>query len=874
MIRLATVNGVRERAAPGQSFERASEQIVADLATGWTVISPHTSKPQRDQEVVWLYGREWRYVARLYGYELPEGWCICPPSQQECQCRRPGSPKDTVAVWLVGASPITERDYKDIQDGERHQTPFTTRDIPERDWYGEAAAAWTAAHRRRRRAGDERGALRRWRMVLEVRRLAVEYLAQPLAYEDVEVDDRGQLLFELSPGEGPVPLETIYELPGHKTAKLRTIDSEGAMLVCDVEGTDPVAACDYARARRTDHRRLVRDQAATGTVLKREEQTFRDLINGRARNLELRDLLADPTRALAPPRQPTVEAAVQPQLDRAQREAVAFALESRDIAVVQGPPGTGKTTFIAELISRHLRKHPGDRVLMASQTHQATDHLLAQLHELEPDIPLVRVGRDLKKIAPEVRRFWVHATEPWQSGVRERVMRYRKHLRARVTLDEQDQEQLGRIVAIQDRYLGNDAAGPAAQSRVTDARVLAGTCYGVSSSREARELTYDLAIVEEAGKATPAEALMAIVRADRVLLVGDSRQLAPTPDRALDKILRQAAKDPTAIEDPKLRKKATELARDLEQERERLLQAGHDAPPRFTAETLFTYLARRFAAENPGMQATLRTQYRMVSGIGELISDVFYEGELEHGRHRAGKQRDPRATATTAAHVRLLDVQGEATQAPGSTSWSNQQEVRVAIRELQALNRAAGEPQQPGAKRRQPGAGPQQPGAKHRQPGQNPLGVAVITGYLAQQRALRRALRNTDLPNLKVRLGLLDSFQGDEEEVVIVSITRTDRPGYLSERNRVNVALSRAKSLLIVLVDGHAARTGTLGKPIKEVLAYIDHRIDTGDQRYETETIKRGRRKTQSRQTRNQPTQDQQPNRDKREQSTRTGRER
>jgi len=57
------------------------------------------------------------------------------------------------------------------------------------------------------------------------------------------------------------------------------------------------------------------------------------------------------------------------------------------------------------------------------------------------------------------------------------------------------------------------------------------------------------------------------------------------------------------------------------------------------------------------------------------------------------------------------------------------------------------------------------------------------------------------------RVGTVDKFQGQQAEVVIVSMTtsgETDLPrhiGFLYSKNRLNVALSRARSLAVVVAS-------------------------------------------------------------------------
>lgn len=84
---------------------------------------------------------------------------------------------------------------------------------------------------------------------------------------------------------------------------------------------------------------------------------------------------------------------IQQRMDDDKRDAVRAALSEPALLLVQGPPGTGKTTFITELVLQTLRRTPGARILLTSQTHVALDNSLERiLKESSGAVTAVRIG--------------------------------------------------------------------------------------------------------------------------------------------------------------------------------------------------------------------------------------------------------------------------------------------------------------------------------------------------------------------------------------------------------------------------------------------------------------------------------------------------
>lgn len=76
----------------------------------------------------------------------------------------------------------------------------------------------------------------------------------------------------------------------------------------------------------------------------------------------------------------------------------------------------------------------------------------------------------------------------------------------------------------------------------------------------------------------------------------------------------------------------------------------------------------------------------------------------------------------------------------------------------------------------------------------------VITPYRSQVDAIKKELNNANLLT-HVKINTVDSFQGQEADIVIFSAVRTESEGFTNDAQRLNVALTRAKRILRVVGD-------------------------------------------------------------------------
>jgi len=91
--------------------------------------------------------------------------------------------------------------------------------------------------------------------------------------------------------------------------------------------------------------------------------------------------------------------------------------------------------------------------------------------------------------------------------------------------------------------------------------------------------------------------------------------------------------------------------------------------------------------------------------------------------------------------------------------------------------------------------------------------IAVISPYKQQIQLLKEQLQHSAALHPygdKIAINTIDSFQGQERDIVYISMTRSNtenKIGFLSDTRRMNVAMTRARKKLVVIGD-----SGTLSQ--------------------------------------------------------------
>ncbi|KAL4932971.1 putative DNA helicase [Aspergillus undulatus] len=485
------------------------------------------------------------------------------------------------------------------------------------------------------------------------------------------------------------------------------------------------------------------------------------------------------------PLQPDYEAAgpvefMDPTLNDSQKEAIRFALASRDIALIHGPPGTGKTHTLIELITQMVKRNL--RVLVCGPSNISVDNIVERLAPNK--IPVVRIGHPARLLPSVLDHSLEVLTQTSEAAAIVRDVR--REIDEKVASIRKTRFGREKRAIYQDikelRKEFRERESKCVDNLVRESSVVLATLHG-AGGHQLKNQRFDVVIIDEASQALEAQCWISLLSAPKVVLAGDHLQLPPTVKSVNDK-----PKDGQNGE-----KKETGS---------------------FSLET--TLFDRLLSMHGSGIKRMLTTQYRMHESIMRFPSDELYEAKLvaaDSVKSRLLKDLpyEVEETDDTKECLVFWDTQGgdfpEQVEDEDMAkkekllgeSKSNDMEAMVVARHVDNLVDA----------------------------GVRPEDIAVISPYNGQLAILSQMLREK-YPTLE--LGSVDGFQGREKEAVVVSLVRSNdknEVGFLGEKRRLNVAMTRPKRHLCVCGDSE-----TISKGSGFLKRWMSHLEEHSDLRY------------------------------------------
>lgn len=558
-------------------------------------------------------------------------------------------------------------------------------------------------------------------------------------------------------------------------------------------------------------------------------------------------------------------------LNASQRAAFKAVLIHGPVSLLQGPPGTGKTWFIACLLHYLMTREGVRRILLVSQAHEAVNNALEKGMELCQTLGVefnaVRLGAEAAA-SDSIRHLHTSAIEDgyraeFKAEQKERIVELAAtfglpraftadvvdlHLRIGTLSDRiiklqtrsgrEDAAAIGALEArirtlsetllsiardvysyegdvgpsevlesiVETLIVHHEVTSPDAVARLralirlsedwllalgsSDANfseflaksrmVVAGTLVGVGyRGAGVVQNVYDWVIIDEAGRAAPSELAVALQAGHRVLLVGDHLQLPPT----FSDPVRKAVRGKYHVKDDS-----------------HLFQSDF--------ERLFT------SKYGQRVGASLLSQYRMAPAIGELVSTCFYDGRLETGRGSPPEYFDllPDHLSKEVTWVDMSSFGNRAYEqnSPDGDTW-NTSEASVVMRILRDLIES-----EEFMAFLAEDLGPQE----------QPIGIICM---YSKQRALIDKLKSEatwlGAARRLVKVDTVDSYQGKENRIIIVSTVRNNaggEVGFVKSPNRINVALSRAMERLFIVGASHMWRGRNSGSALGRVLQHTE----------------------------------------------------
>lgn len=405
--------------------------------------------------------------------------------------------------------------------------------------------------------------------------------------------------------------------------------------------------------------------------------------------------------------------------------------------VIFGPPGTGKTITLCEAVLQILITIPESRILIATPSNNSANLVAERLL----DSGILKPGDMVRLVAHHCLAG---------NSIPDKLLTY--CATAHIATEGRNEKP---------NYSGAGPKMNCPMSVLGRHRITIGTCIavGVMHNMGFPPGHFSHVLVDEAGQATEPEIMIPLnfihSESGQVVLAGDPLQLGPVVQSRLAKHF--------GLDESFL----SRILRHFPYQRD---------PDGF--ETQY----------DPRLVTKLLKNYRSLPEILELSSSLFYDSELQAqiSSKKSEEAKLLKALATefperegSPAAIIFHGVNGENCKDSDCPSWYNPEEATQAYLYLLKLYKC----------------------------GLTADDIGIITPYQKQVLQIRDLLQELDVELPKI--SSVEGFQGQERKVIIISTVRSSNSflnedirhslGFVACPRRLNVAITRARALLIIL---------------------------------------------------------------------------
>lgn len=290
----------------------------------------------------------------------------------------------------------------------------------------------------------------------------------------------------------------------------------------------------------------------------------------------------------------------------------------------------------------------------------------------------------------------------------------------------------------------------------------------------------DVVIIDEVSKSSFIELLIPILYGKTVILVGDHRQLPPMYEYRNFRNDDFDGLDETIIN-----------------------QHKNDQFTEMYEESFFKTLFEKVPMDYKVM---LTKQYRCHEHIMNVFNH-FYNNNLQlglktqnfHKKHYLNIDGVSRRIIEQDKHIYFIDSKGEESRRDDSTSIQNNGEADIVVELLKKIDTAYNNSSE------------FNPSVNKQKRIDERMSVGVICTYgdqaaLIKQKSKGMKFRSfNENSDSRLVISTVDDFQGDERDIIIVSMVRSpqnharSKAGFITAYQRVNVAFSRARRILIIV---------------------------------------------------------------------------